>query len=80
MSSLTLVTKCILKKACEGIIPSEIIYRKKIGFAAPIVRWLNHGKYFPKYFKKTLTTNNYADSVKQWTIQNYLTVAQNTSS
>lgn len=43
-------TKYILKKACEGIIPNEVIYRKKMGFAAPIVRWFNAGNYFPGYF------------------------------
>lgn len=36
------ITKYILKKACEGIIPNEIIYRKKVGFAAPIVTFLNY--------------------------------------
>src|SRR5207249_2432029 len=28
-------TKYILKKACEGILPDDIIYRKKVGFGAP---------------------------------------------
>jgi asparagine synthase (glutamine-hydrolysing) len=37
-------TKYILKKAAEGIIPNEIIYRKKQGFAAPIREWFRHGK------------------------------------
>ncbi len=32
-------TKYILKKACEGIIPDDVIYRKKVGFAAPTARW-----------------------------------------
>lgn len=45
------VTKYILKKACEGILPDSVIYRKKMGFAAPIVRWFNKGRYFPAYFK-----------------------------
>ena len=34
------VTKYILKKAVKGIIPNEIIYRRKQGFAAPINEWL----------------------------------------
>jgi asparagine synthase (glutamine-hydrolysing) len=38
------VPKYILKKASEGIIPDNIIYRRKQGFAAPIVEWLRHGK------------------------------------
>ncbi len=35
-------TKYILKKAVEGIIPDEIIYRKKQGFAAPMNFWLKN--------------------------------------
>lgn len=35
-------TKYILKKAVEGIIPNEIIYRKKQGFAAPMNYWLKN--------------------------------------
>jgi len=33
-------TKFLLKKASEGIIPNEIINRKKQGFAAPVTEWL----------------------------------------
>jgi asparagine synthase (glutamine-hydrolysing) len=33
-------TKFILKKAVEGIIPDNIIYRRKQGFAAPVSEWL----------------------------------------
>ncbi len=33
------VPKYILKKACEGIIPDNIIYRKKMGFGAPVREW-----------------------------------------
>jgi asparagine synthetase B (glutamine-hydrolysing) len=29
-----------LKKAVEGIVPDEIIYRKKKGFGAPVSEWL----------------------------------------
>jgi len=32
--------KYILKKAVEGIIPDNIIYRKKMGFGAPMSQWL----------------------------------------
>jgi asparagine synthase (glutamine-hydrolysing) len=32
--------KYILKKAVEGLIPRNIIYRKKQGFAAPVNEWL----------------------------------------
>lgn len=33
-------TKYILKKASEGIIPTNIIYRQKQGFAVPVREWL----------------------------------------
>lgn len=32
--------KYLLKKAVEGLIPDEIIYRKKMGFGAPMSDWL----------------------------------------
>jgi asparagine synthase (glutamine-hydrolysing) len=32
-------TKQILKKAVESILPENIIYRKKMGFAAPVSEW-----------------------------------------
>ena len=34
--------KYILKKAVEGIVPTNIIYRKKQGFAAPVNEWLRN--------------------------------------
>lgn len=39
--------KYLLKKAVEGIIPHEIIYRKKMGFGAPMSQWLkgDFGRY-----------------------------------
>ncbi|MBN1549192.1 asparagine synthase (glutamine-hydrolyzing) [Candidatus Babeliales bacterium] len=46
------MTKYILKKACEGILPYDVIYRKKMGFAAPTQRWFQQGDYFKDYFKK----------------------------
>ena len=38
--------KYLLKKAVEGIIPDNLIYRKKMGFGAPMEQWLrgNFGK------------------------------------
>ena len=33
-------TKALLKKAAESILPHEIIYRKKQGFAAPVSEWM----------------------------------------
>lgn len=32
-------TKFILKKAMEGILPDDILYRKKMGFGVPLVHW-----------------------------------------
>jgi asparagine synthase (glutamine-hydrolysing) len=32
--------KWVLKKAMEGILPNEIIYRPKTGFGAPLRRWI----------------------------------------
>lgn len=34
------VAKYLLKKAVEGLIPDNIIYRKKMGFGAPMSEWL----------------------------------------
>ena len=36
-----LQTKHILKKAMEGIVPNEILYREKQGFGVPIGEWIN---------------------------------------
>jgi asparagine synthase (glutamine-hydrolysing) len=51
------VTKYILKKAAEGILPHEIIYRKKMGFAAPTKRWFKQGRYFKPYFNELVETH-----------------------
>jgi len=50
-------TKYLLKKISEKYLPKEIVYRKKIGFAAPTVRWFKRGKYFPAYFNKLSEKN-----------------------
>ncbi|MBA2620608.1 MAG: asparagine synthase (glutamine-hydrolyzing) [Acidobacteria bacterium] len=34
-------TKYILKRAMEGIVPNEILYREKQGFGVPINEWIN---------------------------------------
>lgn len=60
-------TKYILKKACEGILPNDVIYRKKVGFAAPTKRWLKSGTYFKPYFLDMLAT-------KEKSINSYLNV------
>jgi asparagine synthase (glutamine-hydrolysing) len=33
-------TKYLLKKAAEGFLPKEIVYRKKKGFGIPVAKWL----------------------------------------
>ena len=48
------VTKYILKKAAEGILPNDIIYRNKMGFAAPTTRWFKQGTHFSTYFNDLL--------------------------
>ena len=47
-------TKYLLKKIAEKFLPKEVIYRKKVGFAAPTARWFKRGKYFPEHFQKLL--------------------------
>ncbi len=54
------VTKYILKKACEGILPMDVIYRKKIGFAAPTTRWFKSGTYFKPYFLDLIATKKHS--------------------
>jgi len=41
------VTKWILKKALEPLLPHDIIYRKKKGFGMPIGSWLRQGALVP---------------------------------
>ncbi len=53
-----LVPKHILKKASEGIIPNELIYRKKQGFAAPVAEWLK--KDLKPLFDESLASSNIA--------------------
>lgn len=48
------ITKYILKKASEGILPNDVIYRKKMGFAAPTARWIKEHNYFGSYFEESL--------------------------
>ncbi len=45
----TKIPKYLLKKAAEQILPNEVIYRKKQGFAAPIKEWLRGEWYQPVY-------------------------------
>jgi asparagine synthase (glutamine-hydrolysing) len=34
--------KWVFKKAMEGLLPNDVIYRPKTGFGAPLRRWLRH--------------------------------------
>ncbi len=45
-------TKYLLKKVAEEFLPQEIVYRPKIGFAAPTHRWIERGSYFKPYFQQ----------------------------
>lgn len=45
-------TKYLLKKVAENFLPNDVIYRPKVGFAAPTFRWFAHGKCFPAYFQE----------------------------
>lgn len=47
--------KYLLKKAVEGLIPNEIIYRKKMGFGAPMTQWLRGA--FGRRVEATLTAS-----------------------
>lgn len=53
-------TKYLLKKAVEGILPHEIIYRKKQGFWAPINEWLQN-----QWFDFTFATLNNSNLLKK---------------
>lgn len=65
------INKYILKKASEGIIPNNIIYRPKQGFAAPAVEWLRNGQLrgiaFEEILNSELTKQGFlnADYIKQ---------------
>jgi asparagine synthase (glutamine-hydrolysing) len=47
--------KYILKKAVEGLIPSEVIHRKKMGFGAPMSEWLK-GPFGKQVERSTLSS------------------------
>lgn len=51
-------TKYILKKVAEGLLPPDVIYRKKIGFSSPITYWFKHGNYFRSHFLEMLRTKS----------------------
>ncbi|MDD5533138.1 MAG: asparagine synthase-related protein, partial [Syntrophales bacterium] len=36
-------TKCLLREAMSGVLPEEIIRRRKMGFPVPLHRWFRDG-------------------------------------
>jgi asparagine synthase (glutamine-hydrolysing) len=50
--------KVILKRAAEGLIPEDIINRKKMGFPTPFHRWV-HGPNADELFRKLLDRNGF---------------------
>jgi len=59
--------KYLLKKAVEGIIPPEIIYRKKQGFATPMTEWFQEGTLSAKRLMETILSSK----LKERNILNY---------
>ncbi len=53
------ITKYILKKAAEGILPHDIIHRKKVGFAAPTTRWFKQSNRFNELLNDLLVTKQH---------------------
>jgi len=53
-------TKYLLKKVAEQFLPHDIIYRKKVGFGAPLARWFSQGELFPAYFQRLSYDAHYA--------------------
>lgn len=49
-------TKWIFKKSMEGIVPNEIIHRKKVGFGVPLRNWME--KDFSELMHSILSKNN----------------------
>lgn len=42
-------TKYILKKAMDGLLPSSIVWKRKIGFSAPLSKWFYGGSISSEY-------------------------------
>jgi asparagine synthase (glutamine-hydrolysing) len=53
-------TKYIFKKAMEGILPDEVLYRPKRGFAIPLARWFRGSLSF--YLRDLLLSRKSLDS------------------
>lgn len=57
-------TKYILKKSMEGVLPDEILYRSKQGFAVPMSKWLKSWD-FPRSSLESLNEDVLYDLQKQ---------------
>lgn len=68
------LSKYILKKAVEDILPHDIIYRKKMGFAAPVDNWFRGS--WKKFAEERLLHSNFAKLglFNNNFIQNYLNI------
>ncbi|KKQ49043.1 MAG: asparagine synthase [candidate division TM6 bacterium GW2011_GWF2_38_10] len=74
-------TKYLLKQVCHGLLPREIIYRRKVGFGAPTSAWFERGSFFPAYFNGVqqaheqssndvmVSANRSGGAVQKWTLQ-----------
>ena len=61
-----------MKKAVEGIVPDEIIYRKKKGFGAPVSEWLKEDSDLSRNLIKIIENSK----IKELDIFNYNYIKQ----
>ncbi len=73
-------TKYILKKAVEGLIPQDIIYRKKVGFASPVTKWFKEGSYFKEQLRDLLHSKTKWSEILDQSVIEELIKKNNTSS
>ena len=53
--------KYILKKALEGLLPREILYRQKMGFSIPLAKWFR-GELKPVFEERVLSKNSFVQN------------------
>ncbi len=51
-------TKYILKKVAQKMLPHDVVYRKKVGFAAPTTRWFKKSNRFNELLQDMLAKPN----------------------
>ncbi len=54
-------TKYLLKRVAEGLLPHEIIYRKKVGFASPVTQWFKQGTLFNDHLRDSLRSGAWSE-------------------